>query len=175
MAQIASSTAAVFPVAVRDLLRSSLQLRDRYEQGEVSTHGLQVAAGRLEAKLDRMLDSVDRDPANQRLARHLDHERPWIFTFLYCTGLEATNYAAERAIRGIVIARKVWGGNRTWEGAHTNQVLVSVVRTAGNKERMPFHVWCRYCAPQTVAQVIVPGADSCALHPPATPAPCLTR
>src|SRR6202162_4723084 len=55
MAQIASSTAAAFPLAVLDLLRTGLQLRDRYEQGEVSTHGLQVATGRLEAKLDRML------------------------------------------------------------------------------------------------------------------------
>jgi len=34
-----------------------------------------------------------------------------------------TNNAAERAIRGMVIARKVWGGNRTWEGAATQQIL----------------------------------------------------
>lgn len=92
---MASSTAAAFPLAVLDLLKTSLQLRDRYEQGEVSTHGLYVATGRLEAKLDRMLDTVDRNPANQRLARHLDHERPWMFAFLYCPGLDATNNAAE--------------------------------------------------------------------------------
>ena len=69
-----------------------------------------------------MLDTVDQHPANQRLARHLNHERPWMFTFLHCPGLDATNNAAERAIRGMVIARKVWGGNRTWEGARTQLV-----------------------------------------------------
>ena len=52
-----------------------------------------------------------------------------MFTFLYCPGLDATNNAAERAIRGMVIARKVWGGSRTWQGARTQQILVSVLRT----------------------------------------------
>src|SRR5271165_2421351 len=36
MAQVASPAAAAFPLAVLDLLRSSLQLPDRYEQGEIS-------------------------------------------------------------------------------------------------------------------------------------------
>ena len=129
MAQMASRAAAVFPKAVRDLLRTSLQLRDRYEQDEISEHGLRSATGRVEAKLDRLLNRSYRDPANRRLVRHLEHERRWLFTFLYCPGLDATNNAAERAIRGMVIARKVWGGNRTWEGARTQQVLVSVLRT----------------------------------------------
>ena len=129
MAQIASPAAAAFPLAVLDLLRTSLQLRERHEQGEVSVHGLCSARGRVMAKLDRMLDRVDQHPANQRLARHLHHERPWMFTFLYCPGLDATNNAAERAIRGMVIARKVWGGSRTWQGARTQQILVSVLRT----------------------------------------------
>jgi hypothetical protein len=59
----------------------------------------------VEAKLDRMLEIHYPDPANRRLARHLAHERLWLFTFLYCFGLDATNNAAERAIRGMVIAR----------------------------------------------------------------------
>jgi hypothetical protein len=36
---------------------------------------------------------------------------------LYCPGLEATNWRAEQAIRPIVVARKVWGRNRTPCGA----------------------------------------------------------
>ena len=54
MAQIASPAAVAFPLAVLDLLRASLQLRDRYEQGEISEHGLCSATGRVVAKLDRM-------------------------------------------------------------------------------------------------------------------------
>ena len=133
MAQILSPAASAFPWRVRHLLEASLALRDRYEQGEVSRHGLRVATGRLEAQLDRLLERRCRNPANRRLRRHLRHERPWLFTFLYCLGLDATNHAAERAIRGMVIARKVWGGNRTWEGAWTQQVLVSVLRTCAQQ------------------------------------------
>ena len=44
----------------------------------------------LEAKLDRMLETRRRNPANHRLARHLEHERLWLFTFLHCPGLDAT-------------------------------------------------------------------------------------
>ena len=157
MAQIASPAAAAFPLAVRDLLQTSLELRDRYEQGEISAHGLRSATGRVEARLDRMLEIHCRNPANRRLARHLEHERPWLFTFLYCPGLDATNNAAERAIRGMVIARKVWGGNRTWEGARTQQILVSVLRTCGQQGKDAFtRVVSLLRAPQTVILDIVP-------------------
>jgi hypothetical protein len=77
-----------------------LALRDRYQQDAVSEHGLWTASGRLEAKLDRLLEKRCRHPANRRLRRHLEHERPWWFTFLYCPGLEATNHAAERPCEG---------------------------------------------------------------------------
>src|SRR4029453_18700853 len=97
-----------------------------------------TATGRWEAKLDRMLERPYRNPANRRLARHLEHEQPWLFTFLCCPGLDATNHAAERAIRGMVIARKVWGGNRTWEGARTQQVLASVLRTCWQQGKGAF-------------------------------------
>jgi transposase len=175
MAQIASPEAAAFPLAVLDLLRTSLQLRDRREQGEITEHGLCSATGRVVAKLDRMLDTVDQNPANQRLARHLDHEWPWIFTFLHCPGLDATNNAAERAIRGMVIARKVWGGNRTWEGARTQQVLVSVLRTCWQQGKDAFArmVWLLR-TPQAVTLDIVPGSGYTALNPPSIPIPCLT-
>jgi transposase len=160
MAQIASPPAAGFPLAVRHLLQTSFALRDRYAEGEISAHGLHSATGRVEAKLDRMLDIHYRNPANRRLARHLEHERPWLFTFLYCPGLDGTNNAAERAIRGMVIARKVWGGNRTWEGARTQQILVSVLRTCWQQGKDAFtRMVSLLRAPQTVILDIVPGPD----------------
>src|SRR6266436_2391806 len=160
MAQVASPAASAFPLAVRDLLQTSLQLRDRYARGEISEHGMRTASGRLEAKLDGMLAIPYRDPANQRLARHLTHEQPWLFTFLHCFGLDATNNAAERAIRGMVIARKVWGGSRTWEGARTQQILVSVLRTCWQQGKDAFgRILSLLRAPQTVILDIVPGAE----------------
>src|SRR5208282_4924814 len=107
--QVASPAARAFPRAVEHLLRTSLELRDRYEAGEISERGMRTVSGKLEAKLDRILETRRRNPANHRLARHLEHEQLWLFTFLHCFGLDATNNTAERAIRGMVIARKVWG------------------------------------------------------------------
>jgi transposase len=160
MAQVASPAALAFPRAVENLLLKSLELRDRYERGEVSKRGLSIATGKLEAKLDRMLETRHRNPANRRLARHLEHELLWLFTFLHCPGLDATNNAAERAIRGMVIARKVWGGSRTWEGARTQQILVSVLRTCWQQGKDAFTRCLRLLrAPRAVILDIVPGAD----------------
>jgi transposase len=160
MMHIASPAALAFPRAVEDLLQTGLELRNRYERGEVCERGLSIATGKLEAKLDRMLGTRRRNAANRRLARHLEHERLWLFTFLHCPGLEATNNAAERAIRGMVIARKVWGGNRTWKGARTQQILVSVLRTCWQQGKDAFARCVRLLrAPRAVILDIVPGAD----------------
>ena len=121
---------------------------------------MRTATGKLEAKLDRKLETRRRNPANHRLARHLEHELLWLFTFLRCPGLDATNNAAERAIRGMVIARKVWGGNRTWEGARTQQILASVLRTCWQQGKDAFTRCVKLLrAPRTVILDIVPGAD----------------
>jgi transposase len=160
MALLASPAALAFPRVVEDLLETSLELRDRYERGEVCERGLSIATGKLEAQLDRMLETRRRNPANRRLTRHLEHERLWLFTFLHCPGLDATNNAAERAIRGMVIARKVWGGNRTWAGARTQQVLVSVLRTCWQQGKDAFARCVGLLrAPRAVILDIVPGAD----------------
>src|SRR5215831_2738308 len=158
MAQIAPPAARAFPGAVEQLLRTSLELRQRYAAGEISERGLSIATGKLEAKLDRMLEPHRRNPANHRLARHLEHELLGLFTFLHCPGLDATNNAAERAIRSMVIARKVWGGNRTWEGAHTQEILASVLRTCWQQGKDAFTRCVRLLrAPRAMILDIVPG------------------
>jgi len=72
--------------------------------------GLGIAIGRVEAKLDRLLAWPYADQEHRKLAQHLEKERVHLFNFLLCPGLAATNHEAERALRGLVIARKVWGG-----------------------------------------------------------------
>lgn len=129
MAEVATAGAAVFPLTVKALLQQALDTRDRYEQHQISPHGLCTAAGQLDARLDRLLAQRYRTEANCRLAKHLRHEQPYLLTFLHCPGLDATNHRAEQAIRPAVVARKVWGGNRTENGARTQQILMSVFRT----------------------------------------------
>ena len=72
--------------------------------------------------------------------------------------MDATNHEAERAIRWMVIARKVWGGNRTWEGAWTQQVLVSVLRTCWQQGKDAFtRLVGLLHAPRGVVLDIIPG------------------
>jgi transposase len=139
MAAVASPAAARFPLAVKQLLEQGLALRDRYLQEEISLHGLWTATGRLEAKLDRLLSRNYREPANRRLAKHLRHERPYLFTFLYCPGVvDATNNLAERVMRLLVVIRKNWGGNRTGNGARAQAVLTSILCTARQQDKDVF-------------------------------------
>jgi len=106
---------------------------------KISLHGLWTATGRLEAKLDRLLEPTQPDAANQRLAKHLRHERPYLFTFLYCPSLvDATNNVAERVMRILVMIRKNWGGNRTEKGARTQAVLTSILCTAKQQDKDAF-------------------------------------
>ena len=92
--------------------------------------------------LDRTRCAASREPlchaANQRLANHLLHEQPHLFTFLYCPGVPATNNFIEAAIRPMVVARKTWGGNRTWNGARTQQILASALRTCWQQGKDAF-------------------------------------
>ncbi len=137
---MATPAAAHFPLRVKAVLEVGLALRDRYHTNAISLHGLRTATGRLEVTRDRLLARTYHDAANRRLAKHLDHERPYLFTFLYCPGLDATNNRAERAIRALVGARKNWGGNRTQNGAHAPAVLTSLLQTATQQRKNPFDV-----------------------------------
>ena len=92
----------------------------------------------LKARLDRLLAMPLCHAANQRLANHLLHEQPHLFTFLYCPGVPATNNFIEAAIRPMVVARKTWGGNRTWNGARTQQILASTLRTCWQQGKDAF-------------------------------------
>jgi transposase len=129
MAATATRGAVCFPRRVAQVLRTGLDLRDRHAAGQISTHGLAVARGRLENQLSDLVFPPKTNAANERLAQHLWAHRDQMFTFLRQPGLDATNWRAELAIRFGVILRKVWGGSRTWAGAHAQSVLMSVWRT----------------------------------------------
>lgn len=138
-----------FPSQIQGILQNALRLRDRRDQDQISIHGLAVAQGQIEAQMDRALAPQQRCPANQRLANHLLRERAWLFPFLYCDGLEATNWRAEQAIRPLVVTRKVWGGNRTEVGACTQGILSSMLQTCRQQLRsFAAFVHDLVCSPQ---------------------------
>jgi len=152
MREMVPTGAAQFPCQVQEILQAALELRNRRDQDQISAHGLAVARGRLEIQMDDLLDKSYRSPLNRRLAKHLRREREALFPFLYCSGLEATNYRAEQAIRPMVVTRKVWGGNRTPRGAHTQSVLGSVLQTCRQQKQPPIPVLQQLlCLPEPIA------------------------
>ena len=135
LVEAAAGWAGRFPRRIRQLLCDALKLRDRREAGELSGHGVAVARGRLEGRLDRLLNAPQTDPDNRRLAKHLDKHRGDLFTFLKAPGVDATNYRAEQAMRPAAVNGKVWGGNRTPAGAHAQGVLMTVLATCRRQAR----------------------------------------
>jgi transposase len=129
---LATPAAGRFPHFVQTILQAALGLRDRRDRKQISAHGLAVARGRLEARLDAALERRYRWATNERLANHLYRERPCLFSFLYYPGLEATNWRAEQALRPAVVTRKVWG---TPAGARTQEILASLLRTCHQQNR----------------------------------------
>ena len=136
---VSAAAAATFPLAVLEELEKALAVRDRYQAGEISLHGQLTAAGRIEAEIDRLLlDGNHELEADRRLAKHLAHEFPHLFTFLHCPGVEATNNRTEREVRPAVRVRHLCGGSRTWNGARTHQSLTSVLRTSQKQGKNSF-------------------------------------
>lgn len=114
---------------VRQFILDALDLRDRRGDGRISVRGYAIARGRLEKLLDRLLAMRPRGKACRTFRNHLDKHRDRLLTFLYEERLKATNWPAEQAIRPAVVNRKVFGGNRTWTGAHALEVLASLFAT----------------------------------------------
>jgi transposase len=156
MAATATRGAVCFPRRVAELLRTGLELRDRYAAGEISRHGLAVARGRLESQLAELIFPLKTNTAKERLAQHLWNHRAELFTFLRQPGLDATNWRAELAIRFGVILRKVWGGSRTWAGARAQSLLMSVWRTCWQQGRAALEFLSRLLRGTRVALALPP-------------------
>jgi transposase len=84
----------------------------------------------LERRLELLLSSR---PGNSvrcdRFVRNLLRGRGWLFPFVTDPRVEGTNNRAERALRPSVVARKISGGSRSWEGARVFATLTTIVQT----------------------------------------------
>jgi transposase len=129
-----------FAIDVQAILRDAIRVRARHQAGEVSAHGLAIARGQLITRMTERLARPSRISEVRRFARHLDREFAAIWAFLFDPTLDATNWRAEQAIRPIVVTRKVCGGNRSWAGADSQQILASVIRTATQRHLNPHTV-----------------------------------
>jgi transposase len=129
MIDVAPRGAAAFPRRIKSILQHALRLRDERDRGERSSRSCRIHAGKLARRIRKLCRRRKTNPANERLAGFCYRHADQLFTFLKHQGIDATNWRAEHAIRGAVVNRKVWGGNRTWPGARTQSVLMSVINT----------------------------------------------
>ncbi len=131
-----------------------------------------LAAGRTELgeRLEKLLAGRPTHDPNRKLLGHLANEREHLLTFLHTPGVQATNWRAEQAIRPAVVNRKHWGGNRTWNGALTQQALMSVIRTARQQNTDPIALLTdiqHHQAPTITSALTIPRRDPADSHRPA--------
>jgi transposase len=125
----AKGGAVHYPRKLIALLTEAIHLRNRYRKGEVSAQTLEEARVDFDLRLIKLAWPAREVPAYDTLSWHLwNHLDEW-FVFLEHPEVEPTNWQGEQAIRPAVVNRKVWGGNRTWVGAHAQEVLMSVLET----------------------------------------------
>ena len=119
--------------AMIEELRPTLATLERdlyfWTQGWDDNHFAGTVRG-LEIRLKDLVGRTSQDHDVARLLKHLSREQGAVLTFLYRPGMHATNCKAETGTRPAVVNPKVWGGNRTNRGADTQQILMTIFRTA---------------------------------------------
>jgi len=127
--EVARGGAVLFPRRVQQILQQGLEVRDRRDAGEISARTAARQADQLQARMVALTEPVKTHPANERFAAHLFRQQLHLFTYLRTEGIDATNYRAEQALKMPIVNRKVWGGNRTEDGAAAQGILASVLKT----------------------------------------------
>lgn len=162
MIEDADGDDAEVPQALKDILKDSLALRAARDAGEKDAQSVTKGVTVLRRRVDDLLDTDVTTEANARLLKHLGKESANLFTFLERPDVEATNWKGEQAIRPAVVNRKSWGGNFTWAGADTQEVLSSVLATARLQGRDPISVLVPVLTSPTprLADLTLPGVGN---------------
>ncbi len=127
--EMASGAAVIFPRQVKALLKEGWAVRDARDEEKITIEEAAQKGNILERGL-QALCGPKTHAGNERLAKFLRQHAGEMFEYLRTPGMHATNWLAEQAIRPAVVNRKVWGGNRTENGAQAQEMLTSVLRTA---------------------------------------------
>ncbi len=127
-------------VQIQTALQQALRLRDEARAATRSPASMDHALDALATRLAERIAHPGPLADVQRFANHLITEWTALFNFLRNPAIDATNWRAEQAIRPAVVTRKVCGGNRSWRGAHTQQILTSLIRTATQRQLDPHAV-----------------------------------
>jgi transposase len=137
--EVATRGAVKFPRAVIQLFQQALLAREEFRKRKLTRRRLREQADEFSLRLHLLTCFRRTNPDHERFAKHLCRHAAEFFTFLRLANVEATNYRAEQAIRPSVVNRKVWGGNRTDNGARHQAILTSVLVTCDQLQRNPLN------------------------------------
>ena len=122
----------LFAERVFPILQAARQIHREYHQGAISLEQMQQQRPILEAQLESVLNNPPKGgwaaDSQALAARFKRHWSDW-FTFLSHPEVMPDNNAAERALRPIVIHRKVSGGARSHWGGQLVAMMFSFLET----------------------------------------------
>ena len=137
--ETAKGIATRLPLAVLDRIDRAFAIRRTWRGRRLDKIGRVEAGAKLLDEWHETISGTFPFDPNRKLANHLlDHSPLDWFGFLLDPNVPATNYLSEQAIRPAVVNRKVWGGNRTQNGANVQGVLMSVIRSCIQRLIEPF-------------------------------------
>jgi len=126
----ASSQAAAFFNDIVSWVRRACALHRRCPASRMWTGEQRLEIDWLRQELTRLQTlPLDHDRATRLQKRLKKHDEDWL-TFVRYPEVSPTNNLAERALRHLVILRKLTYGNRSAAGAHRLGVMHSVLATA---------------------------------------------
>ena len=112
----------------KQLVQAMLALKDRRQELQPSTYKRNVR--QLKKQLDELGHTRWNDPDADRLSARLVKYQNQLTTFLHRPEVDGTNNAAERALRPVVVMRKITGGSRSRSAANAWAILASIMRSA---------------------------------------------
>jgi transposase len=92
----------------------------------------------LEQDMTRIADALDGHKEYRTFAVKLRNAIPALFTCLIHLFVEPTNNIAERALRELIVIRKIIGGLRRETGARTMETIASMLATWKQQEKDPY-------------------------------------
>lgn len=96
----------------------------------------------LKAQLEQdttcIADALDGHKEYRTFAVKLRNAIPALFTCVICLFVEPTNNIAERALRELIVIRKIIGGLRRENGARTMETIVSMLATWKQQQKDPY-------------------------------------
>lgn len=115
---------------VREFAGRGCQFYRNRRAGALSDEEIEVESSWLEARLEYLSTcDVKHEKAITLQGRILRHYGEWL-VFVYDTRVPPTNNLAERALRPLVVMRKITFGNRSQAGAQRLAILMTVAETA---------------------------------------------